>query len=724
VSVSISISNGCEIHVFGPPFRAELTFDAYVTSITLAFGGDAHPAPDALPWITFRDKYLIAGNPANTWVGARPVKGMIPSEPPTAQPAAGTAAQPWRLTPEFAVVTESRMPVSGYAVTTATIDPQGPSISFSLAQKTDAKAFDLAPMQKLKVGSVHSVVFSPALTHPELFSVEELTDLLPEATWRWYDPAHLPAAANRIRAIAGLRITGTAQLRGRSALVPIATLVDDDPRFARPLPFAAVSVLTGALQTAGLAADALAVLASSAGSGTSLAAAATVLSGGGFFAQARTDAGLPALGLPPVAARALRRDRSAPPLLTPLSTGLTMKEVGLAKPPTFTAATESPAVPLTEARLKAVLQPRPLGAVDAPAALRTTVTRTSLGAAPVQRMAPPKPGVVPGAKLQTMASAKVRPPTSQAAAGRSTRNSEIGALTGAIQTAAFASAAKALRGEGVTLAAGVTHVWELTGAADTFELQGSAAVRVVYLDRAGQILQDTEQVVGGKLASTGPSGSETAVFMCLGTVPAGLALPAGFGAVTSAIAPAGGIAASGWQVGNVFHQVAPSTILARGATIVLHRPFVGASKQQKTTLAMTEISAVVSGQPGLETLLPGDTRVVMILLDRRDATAAQAGDLTVACPDATLAVPIIGAGGARTALLYDVVSRKPESSRLSISVVSKAGWSLAGVVGLHGSAVEWAAELHGSPAPKLVAGGGPLTPDGSLTVRQISGGPR
>jgi hypothetical protein len=113
----------------------------------------------------------------------------------------------------------------------------------------------------------------------------------------------------------------------------------------------------------------------------------------------------------------------------------------------------------------------------------------------------------------------------------------------------------------------------------------------------------------------------------------------------------------------------------------------------------------------------------MILLDRQDPTAAAAGDLTIACPDATLAAPIIGAGGNRNALLYDIVSKDANASRVTISVVSKAGWNLAGVIGLHGSSTEWAAQMHGSVPPNLIADG-PLTPSGSLTVRITSGGLR
>ena len=672
-----------------------------------------------MPWPSFRDKYLIAGNPANTWVAARIVSGLLATEPPGAQPTPGTGAQPWKLTPEFTLVSESRMPVSGYSVTSTALDATGAVVQVSLGAQADAKSFDIAPMQKLKVGSVHSLTFSPALTHPDLFSVEGIFDLLPEATWRWYDPAHLPAAANRVRAITGLRVTATAQLQGKSALIPISTLVDDDPRFALPLPFASVVTVTGALQTAGAAADAVAALVRSTDSAKLLTAVNTVLTGTAFFATARADAGLPASVVSPVSAGSLARVRSALPLFTPLSTGLTMTNVGLAKPPVFAAPIEVAAVKLNQVRLKAVLQAHPIAAVDAPLAPRTTVSATLAAKAP--RMTPPQLTVIPGASLQTVSRLGAAAPTTIAGPARTLRNPDLGALTGAADSANFSAAARSMIGKGVAVPAGATHVWELPAANAAFELSGTAAVRIVYLDRAGTILQDTENLISGELASAAPQGAELAVFQCLGVVTAGLKIAAGFGAVMSAVAPLNEIAASGWQSGNVFPQLGPATILARGSVIVLPTPSVASTNRQRSTTAMIAISAVVASQPGLETWLPKDIGVVMILLDRQDASAAAAGDLTIACPDATLSAPLTGVAGDRTALLYDVAAHVAGATRVTIAIVSKAGWTLAGVIGLHGTAKEWAAQMNGAVPPNLVDDG-PLTSSGAVNVRLTGGG--
>ncbi len=717
-SVSVTISRGADIHIFGPPFHADLTFDAYITSITLSFGGDPSPVPDAIPWPTFRDKYLISGNPENTWVSARVASGLLPTEPPGAQPSPGTQAQPWKLVPEFALLTESRMPVSGYAVMVTALDQTGAVVSLTLKSKADSKSYDIAPMRSLKVASVHSVTFTPAVTHPNQFLVEEISDLMPEATWRWYDPSHLPAAANRINAITGLRITGVAVLQGKSALIPISTLVDDDPRFARPLPFASVAVSVGTLQTAGIAAEAVASLVATAGSTKAIAAATNVLTGNGFFADARRTVGLPVNGIPLLAAHALANQRSSPPLLTPLSTGLSMKNVGLNKPPIFVHPGPSSPVILQQVRLRAVLQARALASVNAPPIARTTTTRTSIANA--ARMQAPRLKVVPGAKLQTVAAPSVAAATSIATAARALRSSELGTLNGRLHSDNFAASVKSLVGDGVTLPVGTTHVWDVATASFTLEFTGNAVVRVVYLDRAGNPLQDIESVVNGKFVSRAFPGSEMIAVTCLGAFPAGqLKLARGFGAVTSVIGPAGTVPAVGWHVGNLLPQVGPSTLLARGGVLILRKSHVSMLNNQKTTQTMTAISAAVAQQSGLETWLPKTISLVMILLDRQDPTAAAAGDLAIACDGVTLAVPpVLGGGGDRTALLYDVISTETKAEHITIAVGSKTGWSLAGVVGLHGKAMEWAAQLNGRVPPNLIADG-PLTPGGDVLVRMV-----
>jgi hypothetical protein len=713
--ISITISKGADVHIFGPPFHVDVTFDAYVTTITLSFPGDPHPRPNPLLWDSFRDKYLISGNTENSWVSARVVQGLLPPEPPGATPAPGTKNQPWKLNPEFAFLTESRMPVSGYQAG-GRFDAQGAVIQLPMRTRADSKSFDLAAMDKLGVGSFHTATFDPPVTRPEQFVVEEALEWVPEASWRWYDPTQVPAAAYRINAIVGLRITGLAVLEGKSALIPISTLVDDDSRLAQPLPFDTVIAVAPGLKVLGLTAEDLGAVTSVASSNKTIAAAAQLLSGTGIFAEARAQSGLPAPGLRPMAVYALKNSRSAPPLLTPLTTGLSMKPVGLALPPPFLRVGPVDPVILEAPRLRAVMQSRPQPVADAPPSLRTTTKNVSFANA--LRMAPPRLKVVAGARLERIPAPDAARPTAATFSARALRNPELSALTGTAHSANFQDAARDLAADGVTLPSGTTHLWEIASSSFSLDITGSAAVRVTSMNRAGQVIEDVEMMVNDKAHVVAAAGSEFVAITCLGAAPGPLQQSKpGFAAVTFAAASAGTTPCVGWQVGNVVPQAGGSVLLARGAVLVLRKPYVAVTNNQRTTQGMAEISQAVIAQSGAETWLPKAIGVVMIVLDQQDATAADGGDLGIACDGATLAIPpIAGAGGRRRALLYEVASRDEKAERITISVASKTGWALAGVIGLPGRGAEWAARLHGTVPPHLVPDG-PLTPHGEVRVK-------
>lgn len=718
--IGITISKGADIHIFGPPFHADLTFDAYITTITLSFGGDPHPRPDPLPWELFRDKYLISGNPENTWVGVRMTSGLLLPDPPGASPSPGTSDDPWKLNPEWSFVTESRMPASGYTAG-GVFDNNGAVIQLPFKTKADARSWDLAPMDMLKVGSNHRFTITPPVTHPEQFQVAEITTLLPEATWVYYDPAHLPAAANRIKAITGLSVVAAAVLQGRSGLIPIGTLVDDDPRYAQPLPFATVIDLIGTLQTYGLTSESLAAITAGA-SGTEVVHAATsVLSGvNTYFSSARTATGMPPAGIPFLSVRALRTGRSSPPLITPLSTGLSMKPVRLALPPNFFRPPSLDPIALEQPRLRAVMQHHPLPAVDAPPALRTTVTRAASANAP--RMTPPRLQVVAGARLDFVRAANAPRPTAVSFAARTLRNPDIGALAGIAHADAFTGATSAVMSDGITAPAGATHVWEIPSAGYSILLRGSSAVRVTAMNRAGQVIDDRELIVTQSRQIPVAPDTEHLAVTCLGDPPtSSTPIPEGEGAVTFAASAGGLDPAVGWQSGNVFPQAGAASVLARGAALRLRKAYLPVITRQKTSQSMIRISDALIEQSGVETWLPSAVSVIMILLDRADAAAAEAGDIAIACDGARLATPpVVGSGGARRALLYDVLEHDPKASRISIAVASKAGWSLAGVIGLPGRAAEWAARLHGSVPPSLVVSG-PLTTSGQIVVQLVPG---
>jgi len=403
-------------------------------------------------------------------------------------------------------------------------------------------------------------------------------------------------------------------------------------------------------------------------------------------------------------------------LLTPLSTGLSMKPVHLALPPIFYRPPSLDPIVLDQPRLRAVLQHHPLPAIDAPSAVRTSTKRTSAPNAP--RMAPPQLKVVAGARLDFLPSAIAARATAVTSAARSLRNPEISALAGSAHAQNFAEATTSVLGDGTTVPAGTTHVWELPSPGYSITLRGNCSVRVTSMNRAGQTLEDLEMTVLQTRQVPVAATAEYIAITCLGSPPPS-PVADGEGAITFAACAGGKSPAVGWQSGNVFPQVGAASILARGATLRLRKAYVPIINKQKTTQGMVRVSAALANQSGVETWLPSAVSVVMILLDRGDATAAEAGDIGIACDGATLATPpVVGSGGMRRALLYDVTARDEKAKRISIAVASKAGWLLAGVIGLPGRAAEWAARLNGNVPPDLVPGG-VLTSAGHVVVQLV-----
>jgi hypothetical protein len=272
------------------------------------------------------------------------------------------------------------------------------------------------------------------------------------------------------------------------------------------------------------------------------------------------------------------------------------------------------------------------------------------------------------------------------------------------------------RGEGVTIPAGTTHVWEIPPEKTYVTLTGAAAARVVFLSAGGRILGDLELVAEGQSIPT-PAETSTVAVSCLGRLPRELkSIQPGFAAVTLAAAPHRGFAAVGWELDDTREQIASSVILGRGAILTLARPHYTVHRGQKTHWSMARLAVALREQRGIETRLPISVSVVMVILDGRDSCAAERGDLAIGCEGARLITPAIPAGGGhRRAVLYDVAKPDRERDYFTVSVVSEEGWRVAGIVALKGKAIDWAERLHGN-IPEDMAPNGPLTPYGSVRM--------
>jgi hypothetical protein len=731
-TIDISVSLSATLTVQGPPLHGTVTVDLAVASVTVAFGPDPAPRPNYITdFGAFRQKYLYGGDPNGYAVATHVLTGLLPSDPPGAQPAPGTSGSPWPMGVEFSFQTESRMPSSrevdflngdsGPIPGTTVVDlaPMGPSFD-----QADC-VHNVTLLQKQPDGSWKAPPVDAA--H---FRIDQNIGQFSEATWRYYDPDAVPAAARTLPALAGITITGTAVLQNQSALVPISKLIDAGN--SRPLPFATLTTsYIGLLLNYGASADALAQLTAAQATGAISSIAGQVLSGGGFFSQARQAAGLPAAGLAPVAANALATRRSSPPAIMPITTGLTMRPVGLPHPPVVLSVPPVLPVGLVAPRLRAVLQGRPQPLFDAPIAFRTTVANAAAAAA-APRMAPPRLDVFAGARLQRVAAQASVRPTILARATKTLRSPETGWPLGSADSAALEQAESAVASAGVILAGGATHIWDLpappaappAGAAAaqaiTLSVSGTAAFRATFTTRGGAVLLDQEWPPQVQTSVAVPARAARCILSCLGNPPAGAASStAGFGTVSFAAAPRAAVTAVGWQAASLLFQAAGSVFLARGSCVVLARPKTPRRAKFPTTHAAVRAAEVLSGEPAIETWLPLSTSVVLIELDQQDPTAAAAGDLAVASAGATLQVPpLLVVGDRRTVLLYQVAQPDPKAGHIAVSVGSLSGWRLGGVVGLPGTVEEWAVRANGG-IPETLVPDGPLTQDGAVTVRIV-----
>ena len=125
-TIEISVSVGASLHLEGPPFHGTVTADLGVTSVTVPFGDDALPKPPARHWDEFVSLYVLAGDANAGSVSAQVTEGLLPAEPAGAPVAPGTADQPWRLSAEWSLRTETKMPARGLRAADRHRDVRGP----------------------------------------------------------------------------------------------------------------------------------------------------------------------------------------------------------------------------------------------------------------------------------------------------------------------------------------------------------------------------------------------------------------------------------------------------------------------------------------------------------------------------------------------------------------------------------------------------------------------
>jgi hypothetical protein len=188
--------------------------------------------------------------------------------------------------------------------------------------------------------------------------------------------------------------------------------------------------------------------------------------------------------------------------------------------------------------------------------------------------------------------------------------------------------------------------------------------------------------------------------------------------LSQALVPSSAAAAAvGWQIGSSLVRVGAQTFLARGASVeVGSAPAVAA--RGGLSAGLVRAGTIMAKQRIVTTRLPASVQVVILELDAIDLAAAADGDLAISAEGGELVTPpTVVVAGTRRTLFYDVRPQTGAAAApaLKVSVASRGGFTVAGVVGVSGRAAEWAARLADAQAPELV-GPQALTADGAVTI--------
>ena len=108
----IGVSLGAMVHIEGPPLFGWVEVEIVVVTIRVEFGDPSHEIDYIDDFGVFRDKYLTTGDGRDNPVDVHLRAGLLPTNPPGADPAPGTADAPWVVGAEWAFESETRAPTN------------------------------------------------------------------------------------------------------------------------------------------------------------------------------------------------------------------------------------------------------------------------------------------------------------------------------------------------------------------------------------------------------------------------------------------------------------------------------------------------------------------------------------------------------------------------------------------------------------------------------------
>ncbi|MCE3246191.1 MAG: putative transcriptional activator [Geminicoccaceae bacterium] len=664
VGVTLSLSIGAEVHVWGPELRGEARLDLDVTSVTVRFGSTgAESGRDKIGWAQFLERYLVAGDPDGATMSAAVTSGLLIADPGASrrEPGTGKPGGPWRVVPEFAVRTETRSASNLVAF-------GDPAQEASLAPVT-TEHIDLGPMFVTNVTSRHAVRLTEdaagAADRTARLRHETVTTNVPEGIWRFDSDGPAPAAEVR-PAFTGALLVAESQVPSPQAEVSLLQV--EETRHPLPLPFGDEIADRSEFEPDAARADAYA--------GGQPRAVGAIL---GRAAE-----------LMGVSARRLGAERVAPPRLAPLTEGM----VDAVKGPvsvTETPAPEPPGPPdrrVRPPRLLALLREGPAPTLRGPAP-----TSVDERAAQVRRVAPPSLARVlasGGARLGLTA------PVAQAMAGTlaapdggpATRAAGAG-VEGRPGLRASESVAASLErleaalaaGRPVVLTPGDVQVWDLPNAAfdadnprPVLTVKGDQLARALALDRGGELVAEASGEIFE--LELGEGASRIAV--------------AGEGRAEGA---SGAPTAAGWHAGTRLRRLSAIAFVASGAVVTA--PAAATLRDRRpATVALVTAADAVAGRATVSTRLPPGVHALLVALEPAPDADVELEGLVLGLEGATRdgAEPQTVVAGPRTYRVFGL-EPDPDAAAVVATVASDERWALAAVIGSAAAPVVLAGEL-------------------------------
>jgi hypothetical protein len=696
-SIDIDVSLGFDVVVNGPPIHVKGHFSVCGIGIPFEFGDEDDPADRALDAGQFADKYLRGG--ANAQVvqatvmrgGMTAGKSPAPSSGGVAKPPDGSAANPFRLVPEFQLTFVTTAPAEALQLTAA---------SGSKSATVSAPGLGVAPMYSATL----ETTFAIGLTSDESqqFTVDDVlltprpASAFPKGVWgEAPNPkAKKVPAGDTIDACDGLTIDTVLPDSKFTGAPPIDYHQIELPLGGRkPLPFVTNTTQTDSRVTAAIA----------------LKNAATVLTAGSLTADVRFERAalvLAAAGAGRTTVAALRGERAAPPSFgsladdledspAPESPAVTPVVVDRTKPPPrrFAPLVKSVlgvplALTLERPGGTTVAEPGTAMPRTAPslASIRSaTVGRTQLALSVVPAAAQPMGG--------TLSSVGVAPSTRVASAA-------VGAVANARPAPLAAERLAAMSDQLLAAPAEPTGAAAAAAGAGAIVHEGELAVITIANRPSGEAL-DTLTVTGGAtrvlaLAAGGRVLDDRVLVAAAG--PASVELPrptervalVAIGASATADAPV-----AGWCAGQSLPTVGWGAALASGALVTAQANRVADHRERAdggwvTGYELARAAQVVTG-------FTDPVDAIAIVIDDylgSDAAAQVSMRLLDATRDHDAAgeplAPQVLVDGVRTILLYAVTTTGP---RPGVLVDGCGKGHLGGVLGKSGSLADLAALL-------------------------------